>query len=105
VNRKDANQDEIVGFLRDPWARCNVAITNQVGNGFPDLVVAHPAACSNCGAFAYRNTLVEVKTKTGKLEDTQVEFHAEWRGPIVIVRTIDEAVALVSGRVRGGRAA
>jgi hypothetical protein len=100
--RADANQGEIVDGLRAAF--CSVAITNQVGDGFSDLVVAHPSACRRCGGVSHVNTLVEVKVPGGRLSESQVKFHASWRGPIVVVQTMDEALRL-AGRAWGGRAA
>jgi Holliday junction resolvase len=85
----DGNQPEIVTTLRK--IGCSVAITSGLGDGFPDLVVGRRG----------RNLLVEVKDGSKipskrKLTPDQIEFHAAWRGTIVIVESIDEALAAAS---------
>lgn len=71
--RIDANQSEIVAALRA--CGCTVAITSDVGGGFPDLVVGYQG----------RNFLLEIKTPGGKLTPDQVE----------VVKDVDEALAVV----------
>lgn len=41
------------------------------------------------------NVLLEVKTEEGRLTKQQVEFIAEWPGPVHIVRDPEEAVNIV----------
>lgn len=81
----DANQPEIVQAFRD--LHCSVQHLHKVGQGCPDLLI---------GANGF-NVLVEIKTDTGKLTNDQVDFIAAWRGDnIAIVRTVEDAIALVS---------
>ena len=80
----DKNQAEIVKALRDIGV--SVAITSNVGNGFPDLVCA--------ARHANRNVLIEVKAEGECLTPEQVRFHASWRGPIFIVHSVAEALEL-----------
>lgn len=84
----DANQGEIVKALRA--IGCTVAITSAVGHGFPDLIVARNR----------RNWLIEVKDgrlppSARELTEDQRIFHAEWAGQVDVVKSVDEAVALV----------
>lgn len=84
----DANQPALVEYLRS--AGCSVAITAGVGNGFPDLVVAK----------ARWTILVEVKDPAKdsthqKLNEKQVRFHANWKGAIFVLKSIDEAAQLL----------
>jgi len=44
------------------------------------------------------NILMEVKTKSGKLRKGQQEFMSTWQGPVYVVRTIEEAINLISER-------
>ena len=77
----DANQAAIINLYR----RCgwSVAITSQVGGGFPDLVVAKHGD----------DTLVEIKYKKGKLRQSQINFCLGWQGkPIALIRTEQEAL-------------
>lgn len=62
-------------------------ITNQVGEGFPDLV---------CGIFG-RNFLIEVKNKEtrGKLSTQQLIFRDKWKGKVHVVETVDEALRVI----------
>lgn len=85
----DANQSEIVQGLRKLGA--SVAITSKMGEGFPDII---------CG-FRGINYMLEIKDgnkppSQRKLTDAQVKFHAEWRGKIYVVNSLDEAIAILS---------
>lgn len=79
----DQNQKEIVEALRG--VGCSVAITSAVGGGFPDIVVG----------FRGQSFLLEIKTRTGKLNQLQVQWHQTWNGQVASVRTIDEALKVV----------
>ena len=88
----DDNQGEIVSALRK--IGCEVAITSQVGNGFPDLVVGTP--------FQKRIVLLEVKDgakvpSAQKLTEHEQRFHDEWSpyGAVFIVKNITEAIAAI----------
>lgn len=51
-------------------------------------------------AFQGRMGLMEFKSPRGRLSDAQKKFQAEWPGPPVpVVRTIEEAFAVVGLRV------
>lgn len=87
--KTDANQQEIVGFLR--LAGCSVAITSAAHDGFPDIVVG------------YKGVTVLVEIKDGnqapskrKLTPKQIEFHNSFTGAITVVENIDQAIALVA---------
>lgn len=89
----DANQPEIVQAFRR--AGCSVAITSAVGDGFPDLVVGINGL----------NVLVEIKDgakppSARRLTPDQVDFHGNWRGQVIVVETVDQAIDLVN-TVRG----
>ena len=84
--KSDANQREIVATFRS--IGCSVAVTSGLGDGFTDLVVARRG----------KTILVEIKDgskppSARKLTPDQITFHAEWRGIIVIVESIDDALA------------
>jgi hypothetical protein len=86
--RKDSNHDAIVAVFEK--LGCKVADTSVLGFGFPDLCIAV------IGVVA----LVEVKnpdTFYGRqeLSGFQREFHSKWEGCAHVVRTQDEAIALV----------
>ena len=78
AKRVDANQGEIVAALRAMgWA---VADTSGVGRGFPDL----------CASKAGETVLIEVKARTGKLRQSQVDFMRDWKGRVVVARSVDD---------------
>jgi hypothetical protein len=80
--RVDTNHAAIVAALRAAGA--SIVSLASLGHGVPDLLV--------CGAGWCR--LIEIKTPTGKLTSDQVAFAAHWQGPpVVIVRSVDEAMA------------
>lgn len=81
----DANQTEIIKALRAVGA--SVAPTHQVGKGFPDLVVGYKG----------RNILMEIKDgnkppSQRKLTPDEVDWHDKWRGRVVIVNNVKEAL-------------
>jgi hypothetical protein len=81
--RVDANQSEIVAALRAMGA--SVQCLHTVGQGCPDLLVGRQGV----------NLLVEVKRgKSGLTPDEQI-WHAAWRGHVAIVRTVEDAAALL----------
>lgn len=86
--RVDANQKEIVSFLRRIGAE--VFDTSSIGGGFPDLVVC----------FRGQNLLAEVKnpkTYHGKagLSKNQKEFASRWLGgPVHVVKTSEDALKM-----------
>lgn len=81
--RIDSNHAEIVDALRKVGVSVQSLAT--IGKGCPDLVAANKTA----------TWLIEVKGPKGKLTDDQVKFIEGWRGHVHIVRTVDDALALV----------
>lgn len=84
----DDNQREIVDALRQ--AGCSVQSLAGVGKGVPDLVVG----------FRKRNFLLEIKDGSKspskrKLTPDEQNFHKMWKGAVVIVESIDEALRAV----------
>ena len=90
----DANSSEIVSALHD--AHMTVAHLDMVGGGVPDKIVGGIMPCP-CGSArkVRQNKLVELKTPTGTLRKAQADFHQWWKGEIVVVRSIDEALRMV----------
>lgn len=80
--RRDANHFEVVKWLKGLFF--SVQDTSQVGDSFPDLVVAKHGI----------NVVVEIKTDEGKLEPGQVEFMETWRGPSHVIRTMQDCIDL-----------
>lgn len=95
----DANQPAIVKALRA--IGCDVMVLSAVGDGCPDLLVTAPI-------FPRRTMLIEIKdgakppSERGLTMD-QVEFHREWRGEIHVVKSVDEATAVVTSHWSGNR--
>jgi hypothetical protein len=57
-----------------------------VGNGVPDLLVASPTG---------ETFLIEVKAPGRKLSECQQRWHSRWQGKVVVVRSLDEARAII----------
>lgn len=86
--RTDANQAEIVAALRQAGA--SVAPTHGLGRGFPDLAVG----------FRGQNFLLEVKDgmkkpSERKLTPDEERWHQGWRGQVVTVESVPEALAAI----------
>lgn len=82
----DANQAEIVKALRD--AGYSVAITSQLGGGFPDLVVGIVRKDGHLS-----NVLLEVKDGSKppsqqKLTDDELAFSDNWHGAVITVNSV-----------------
>ena len=76
--RVDDNQTNIVQKFKG--AGYSVAITSNLGNGFPDIVVG------KCGI----NLLIEIKDgdkppSRRKLTEDELRWHTAWRGTVLIV--------------------
>ena len=87
--RVDANQPKIVQALRQIGA--TVQHLYMVGDGCPDLLVG----------FRGINYVLEIKDgdkppSKRKLTDDETRWHDDWRGEVVIVNGIAEAIAVVS---------
>lgn len=66
---------------------CSIADLSRHGDGMTDLVVGIP----------YVNVLVEVKVPGAGLRGKkQKDFYRDWKGPKAIVRTVEEAAAIVA---------
>lgn len=93
----DVNQGEIVAALR-ALPGVTVQSLATVGDGVPDLLVGVDG----------RNLLLEVKPGHVKekrrwlLNANEERWHALWTGQRCVVRSVDEAVNVVTA-ARGGR--
>ena len=86
----DRNQADIVDALRLVGA--SVCPLHAVGKGCPDLLVG----------YRNRNLLMEVKDgdlapSARKLNPNQVDWHEVWRGHVITVNNVDEAIAALAG--------
>lgn len=79
----DTNHKEIVTRLR----QCGVTVQplSAVGGGVPDLLAGYRG----------RNVLLEVKSKTAPIKQTQKNWHASWSGQVAIVYSWEEAMDAV----------
>lgn len=79
----DNNQRDIVIGLRAVGAK--VAITSNVGDGFPDLLVK----------FRSILYLLEVKSKGGRLTQDEREFYDDWQDVTMVVYSLDDALKAI----------
>jgi len=77
--KTDANQQAIMDRLRE--IGCKVKYIKEP----VDLLVG----------YRNKNVLLEVKVESGRLTKQQIDFIAEWPGPVHIVRDPEEAVNIV----------
>ncbi len=85
--RTDSNHLSIVEALR----KCGCAVFSlaAIGKGVPDLCISKSGHCC----------LAEIKDGTRspskrKLTPDQVRFMAEWKSPVMILSSVDDAVRL-----------
>lgn len=81
--RVDGNQKELVKQLRA--IGCSVAVTSQLGKGFPDIVVGYRGV----------NYLCEIKDpakppSNRKLTEAEDKFSVEWRGQYCIIESLED---------------
>lgn len=87
--KTDANQTEIVKALRQAGAV--VQSLAAVGCGCPDLLVG----------FRGKNWLLEIKDgnkppSAQALTPHQVEWHRVWQGHVVVVNSVESAIAAIN---------
>lgn len=93
--RIDDNQPAIVRALRDVGA--SVQSLASLGKGCPDLLVGYRG----------QNLLLEVKNLDGRgraLTADETAWHADWRGAVVVVESVEQALAAI-GAVEDSKAA
>lgn len=86
--RIDDNQNEIVVALRQLGA--SVQVLSMVGKGAPDLLVGRQG----------RNYLLEIKDgakapSKRRLTPDEQAWHDNWRGTVIVVENIEEAIYAV----------
>lgn len=87
-HRIDANHTEIVAALRA--VGCSVQDLAAVGGGCPDLLVARKG----------KMALLEVKDgkkppSARRLNPLQQAWHNDWRSPVHVVLSVEQALAVV----------
>lgn len=88
AKRVDANQKLIVDTFRAIGA--TVQIISMVGKGCPDIIVGYQGV----------NYLIEIKDgkkppSGQKLTEHEQKFHDSWKGHVCLIRSCDEAIALL----------
>jgi hypothetical protein len=86
ARRTDAIQADIIAALRAVGA--TVQDLHLVGRDCPDII---------CG-FQGNNYLMEVKSNIGHLSEGQRRWHADWRGRVWVVRSVDDALGVIGVR-------
>jgi len=83
--RVDANHGEIVAAFRK--AGCSVVSLAMVGSGCPDLLIG----------WRDRTILVEIKTETGELRESQKKWNASWVGDRpCLVRSLEDVEKVIA---------
>ncbi len=86
ARKPDANQGDItdaLGKVGAIWYDLSL-----LGGGFPDIIVG----------FRGCLYLMEIKTKTGKLNKLQRILHKKWKRYFHVVRSVEEALAVIGVR-------
>lgn len=88
----DANQKKVVKSLRG-IPGVTVAITSQLGEGFPDFIVGYRGF----------NYMIELKDgdkvkSAKKLTEDEGKFHKEWKGQVTVCESFDEIFKLINGK-------
>ena len=91
ARRTDANHAEI----RDSLRACGYQVIDlsAVGHGIPDLLVV-----SKTGQIV----LIEVKAPKGRMTPAEDKFHAEFNGPLAVVRSVEAALQVMADLETGG---
>lgn len=84
AKRRDANETDIVDALSG--IGCSILQADVC-----DLLVG----------FRGRSYLLEVKMPKGELKPSQKRIQAEWRGQYAVVRSVEQALAVVTGDQTG----
>ena len=85
----DANQNEVVNKLRETGH--SVWITSSMGQGAPDFVIGRNG----------HNLLCELKPDDkAKLTDDELDWHTNWKGKVVTIRSFEEAVEAMNELIR-----
>ena len=92
--RTDTNQTSLVRLFRS--LGLSVAIISDLGKGMPDLIISNKRS----------NVLIEVKDGSKppsqrKLTVDEQIFHDNWQGPLHIISSEQEAIALFDRMFHG----
>ena len=89
--KRDANEPQIIAALEAAGATVEQLPT---GRGLADLLVGF-TYIDDLWCTCRDNYLIEVKTPKGKLNSKQIKWHNEWNGQVAVVRTPEEALAVI----------
>jgi len=82
--RTDSLQGAVIRELeRAGWS---VQSLSQVGHGVPDLLVATPSG---------ETFLIEVKAPGRDLSERQRRWKSQWKGKVVVIRSLEEVARIV----------
>jgi Holliday junction resolvase len=82
--RRAAKRDESEAAIVDALLRAGWSVERWSQRDCPDLVLGRRGI----------NVLAEVKTGKKTLRAGQAKWHREWRGRVIVLRTVEEALAL-----------
>jgi len=82
--KRDANHHEIASALRSHGATV-LTLDATRSKGHPDVLIG----------FRGFNILAEIKMPGANLLPQQEEWHKEWKGKVYVIRTVEEAIALL----------
>ena len=90
MRRISAHRDDAEAAIVQTLRKGGASVVLVTTKDAPDLIIG----------FRGATTLAEVKTGRRKLKPGQVAFAATWRGgPLVTLRTVDDALALLSAHI------
>lgn len=92
--RVDDNQKQIVSELRGVYGM-SVAITSDLGSGFPDIVVGYMGIN---GMFEIKDPAKPLSARA--LTKDELHFHAHWHGKVEIAHTADEVIESMMTKAR-----
>jgi hypothetical protein len=91
--KRDSSEADIVATLRQlGWSVLQVSVKDG-----PDLFAAKRIYRSKFGEHVLRCVAIECKTGTKKLKPGQEDFRSKWQGEYVVLRSVDDVLALNSG--------
>lgn len=103
IHRKDAKRDANERQIIEALKAAGCSVQQLSGKGLPDLLVG----ITNTHLRFHRrddegylenvpiNILMEVKAPKAKLTADEITWHSEWRGQVVIVRSVADALRVI----------
>lgn len=95
AHRKDASHKAVVAAFEAHG--CSVNVIEQAKTGCPDLVVGYLGVDHGVEVKPTKEQAGKDWRRDTVPRESQLAFHARWRGaPIHVVRTVEDVVALVA---------